>query len=313
MGASFNLIDNQLVGIQDMNLNGIPKVVIADFGGEGMAAGQGLSVYVYEWDGSRFVTRIPKIEDYEVGAMLSGSRLDEYLPTVNIKDIDHNGTKELLLTGGITTDWHIEYYRYYPWRDQTDIYTWNGENFVFQKTYFSPPIYRYQAVQDGDREMLDQEYNKALKSYQEAIFSDKLLGWSQAHKDREMLLFSLDLQTSSPPPVPPDDPREYPNLAAYARYRIMLLHLLLGHTNEAKTVYETLQEKFPEGSEGHVFARVAQAFWEEYTSSKDVAKSYAAAVHVAEQNKNDLYFLGSDFHNSEQDIMYTPQDVCPFK
>jgi hypothetical protein len=313
MGTSFNGIDNQLVTIQDMNLNGIPEVLIADFGGGGMAAGQGLEVYVYEWDGTKFVTRIPKEEGFEVGARLGGGRLNEYLPTVTIKDVDHNGTKELILTGGITSDWYAEYYRYYPWRDQSDIYTWNGENFVHLKTYFSPPIYRYQAVQDGDREMLNQEYDNALKSYQEAIFSDKLLGWSQAHKDQEMLIPSLELQTTPTPPAPPDDPKEFPNLAAYARYRIMLLHLLLGNMNEATTVYETLQKKFPEGSNGHEFALVAKAFWDEYNLSQNVARSCAAAIELADKFKGSLHFLGSDYHNSEQDIMYTPQDVCPFK
>ncbi len=42
--------------------------------------------------------------------------------------------------------------------------------------------------------------------------------------------------------MPQPDPNEYPNLAAYARYRIMLLYLLQGWDSDAQVIYETLQE-----------------------------------------------------------------------
>jgi hypothetical protein len=93
----------------------------------------------------------------------------------------------------------------------------------------------------------------------------------------------------------------------------MLIHLFRGNLIEAQTVYETLQKKFPEGSDGHEFALVAKAFWDEYNVSQNVAKSCAAAVHVADKYEGILHFLGSDYHNSMQDILYKPHDVCPFQ
>jgi hypothetical protein len=314
---TFNPITLQLVAVQDMNLNSIPEIVLADFGCGGMSAGQCLDVYVYEWNGSKFASLIPIQEGYEVGVSMIGGRMSEYLPDVRVQDIDNNGTLELILTGDITNSWYIEHFSNAPWRDKRNIYVWNGQHFVLLKTEFSPPMYRYQAVQDGDRAMLKKEYENALAFYQEAIFSDKLLGWSQAHKERSVTLhqFNWDpsIQGTPTPVIPPDDPQEYPNLAAYARYRIMLLHILQGHFPEAQIVYDTLQEKFPEGNDGHGFALVAKAFWDQYQISKNVKESCAKAVSMAYKYKLIMRFLGGDYHNFQQDIMYESKDVCPFE
>jgi hypothetical protein len=190
---------------------------------------------------------------------------------------------------------------------------------VLLSSEFSPPNYRYQAVQDGDRAMSRHEYDKALAFYQEAIFNEDLLGWSPAHKERSKILheFAWDFDESHKgtpePAIPPDDPQEYPNLAAYARFRIMMLHILGEHLPEAQTVYETLREKFPEGKDGHEFTLIAQAFWNEYQLSKGIEGSCTQAISVAEKHKDILRFLGADYHNSIQDIMYESKDLCPFK
>ncbi len=315
--VAINYYQLQLIGIKDMNLNGVPEIVIGDFGCGGMGEGQCLDVYIYEWNGSQFVSLIPEGDNYIEAASIIGGRLDDYFPGVQIKDIDDNGTLELIISGGIPNAWYDDYFKHAPWRTQSDTYRWDGKHFVFLKTEFSPPIYRYQAVQDGDRAMLRNEYDKALALYQEAIFNEKLLGWSPAHKERSKALHELtwnfDLRGTPTPAIPPDDPREYPNLAAYARYRIMLIHILEEHMPEAQTIYETLQEKFPEGKNGHEYALMAKVFWDEYQLSKNIAGACAKTISVAEERQDILKFLGSDYHNSQQDVMYEPKDVCPFK
>ncbi len=316
--VAINYYQLQLIEIRDMNLNGVPEIVIGDFGCGGMSEGQCLDVYIYEWDGGQFASLIPEGVGYELGLSIYGSG-DEWLPGAKLQDIDHNGTLELTLSGGIPSAWYDDYFSHAPWRIQSDTYHWNGQHFVPLKTEFSPPEYRYQAVQDGDRAMLRHEYDKALSFYQEAIFNDKLLGWSPAHKERSRALhgFTWDFDESykgTPTPmIPPDDPYEYPNLAAYARYRIMLLHILGRHMPEAQIVYETLQEKFPAGKNGHEFTLIAQAFWDEYQLSKSLERACTQARSVAEKHKDVLKLLGSDYHNSMQDIMYEPKDVCPFE
>lgn len=307
----------QLAGIQDMNLNGTPEVVIAEFGCGGMSAGQCLDVYIYEWDGSQFASLIPEGDSFIDAASISGGSTEEYLPGVQIKDTDRNGTVELILTGGIPNSWYDDYFKHAPWRTQSDTYGWDGQHFVLLKTEFSPPLYRYQAVQDGDWAVLRKEYDKALAFYQEAIFGDKLLGWSPAHKERSIALhemtWNFDLEGTPTPALPQDDPQEYPNLAAYARYRIMLLHILQGHIPEAQIVYDTLREKFPDGHDGHGFVLVAQEFWDQYQVSRSLKESCAKAIMTADEQKSLLKFLGADQHNFWQDIMYEPKDVCPFQ
>jgi tetratricopeptide (TPR) repeat protein len=300
-----------------MNLNGIPEIVIADFGCGGMGAGQCRDVSIYEWDGIQFASLFSNEDGREWGVSMIGGRMKEYLPNVEIKDMDNNGTLELMLTGGIPNMWYQEYFDYYPWRDKNDIYVWDGHHFVLYKTEYSAPMYRYQAVQDGDRAMLLREYDQALTFYQEAIFNKDLLGWSPAHKERSILLdkftWDSEYRLTPTPTIPPDDSLEYPNLAAYARYRIMLLHLIQGNWQEAQVVYETLQEKFPEGSSGYEFTLIASAIWDEYQVSKDIKSACAIGISVAKKHSEVLKFLGSDYHNIDQDIMYKPKDICPFK
>jgi hypothetical protein len=93
----------------------------------------------------------------------------------------------------------------------------------------------------------------------------------------------------------------------------MLLHILQGNMTEARTVYQTLQEKFPEGKEGYIFSLVAKSFWEKYNTSQSVDEACKEAIRAAEKYQDYLHFLGSDYHNIEQDIEYTPQDVCSLK
>lgn len=308
--ALFNSTAQQLVGIQDMNLNGVPEIVIAEFGCGGMNTGRCLEVFIYEWDGQQFASLKSDRSTTKENLSILGTE-------ITIKDIDGNGTLEITLTGGVPIPWYEEYFLYYPWRDESDVYMWDGQHFVFFRKELSAPEYRYQAVQDGDRAMLIGELGKALTLYQDAIFSDKLLGWSLAHREYYASLHQYnwdpDYRSTPTPTVPPDDPQEYLHLAAYARYRIMLIHILLGNMTEAKIVYDTLQEKFPSGSRGHEFALMAKAFWDGYQLNSNVASACEKTIAYTKTRSEILTYLGDEHHNLWQDLFYEPEDVCPFK
>lgn len=311
----FNPIAQQLAGIQDMNLNGIPEVVVAEFGCGGWGAAQCLNVLVYEWDGLEFKSLLPDRAGYDGVVSMIGGGLTKSLPDIDIKDTDGNGTLELILIGGIINSAYSDYFIHYPWRDKIDTYMWDGQYFVLHKTEFSAPIYRYQAVQDGDSAMQNGEYEKALGFYQSAIFNDQLLGWSRAYKEYYISLnnYKWDpaYQATPTPSAPLDDPQEYPFLASYARYRIMLTHIILGNMTEATIVYDTLQQKFPEGSPGHEFALVAKAFWDEYQTSSNAVLACKKTIPYAKPEI--LIYLGSEHHNAWQDRTYHSEDICPFK
>ncbi|HKZ70229.1 MAG TPA: hypothetical protein VJ020_09120 [Anaerolineales bacterium] len=231
-----------------------------------------------------------------------------------LNDIDGNGTIELILEGGISSG--VNYRDGLPWRVQTDTHMWSGEAFVFYRTKYAAPQYRFQAVQDADQATLGREYDTALDLYQEAIFRDELEWWSPERRAYEQALWDaswhFEVPTPTPLPFPTPDPNEYPNLAAYARYRIILLHILRGYLPEATIVYETLQEKFPAGQPGHEFAEMATEFWIDYQTSQDIGQACNQAVEYARSHSEILTYLGSDYHGW-QSHEYTPEDVCPFE
>jgi tetratricopeptide (TPR) repeat protein len=227
----------------------------------------------------------------------------------------------LVIRQNIPPPWHDEYYYFGPFREKAFTYTWNGQEFVFKQVDFAPAKYRFQAVQDGDRATLQGNYDQALEFYQQAIFSDQLEWWTPESMDYEHALayhaLYADLKLTPVPTIMPD-PSEYPYLAAYARFRILLLHTARGYLPEAKIVYDTLQEKFPPDQPGHVFADIASAFWDEYQLSKRLGKACTKAIEYAANFPTEvLFYLGDNEYTTRnygiQSPMYKIEDICPFR
>jgi hypothetical protein len=266
-------------------------------------------VYVFEWDGSAFQALNMS------SGNCSGLLGPESWPYA--QDTNGSSTMDLVLKQGIPI-WS-EYTDGLPWRKETRTCTWDGSAFVLTRTEITtPPEYRFQAVQDGDRASLAGDYPKALDLYQQAVFSDTLQAWSF-----DRFLYEGELPNQNSPgaptlmPLPTPDPAEYPSLAAYARYRILLLYSLRGDLTDAKTVYDTLQAKFPAGQVGHADAELATAFWTSYQASHSIAQACAQAIADAAQHPVEvLAYLGrSDYSQTpfgDQSLEYTPQDICPY-
>lgn len=298
---------NEIVSTQDMNLDGIPELVVHNPDACGIL-GRCSEAYIYEWDGQQFHSIVET--DYS-GIISMRGTFD-----VEVKDIDENGTQELLTSGGIPN--MPAYADGLPWRTQFNTYMWNGKAFVLARTEFAPPEYRFQVVQDGDLATLRGDYEKALAYYEQTIFDNKLGWWTperQAYEEAEFA-FPLD-PTPTPLPVPMPDPAERPHLAAYARYRITLLYLRQGMMAEAQAAYDTLQKEFPEGKAGHVYAELAAAFWTEYQATLDIGKACTQAVKFATARQTEIFFYIGDgeenYYHGWQSIDYKPKDICPFK
>ena len=118
--------------------------------------------------------------------------------------------------------------------------------------------------------------------------------------------YNFELQVNS------EDLTEYPRLAAYAYYRIMLLHLVQGQEAEAASTYQTLQETFGTDSYTAPYVEMASAFWERYQSTKKMYDGCAAAIQYVVEHPEILTPLGSDYHGWQSHI-YEPADVCPFR
>lgn len=316
--------------VEDMNINGIPDLVVSEWVGD-------INLYVpetyriLEWNGSTFKDLIiqPEFESrYGAGNAKDGqvwidgvwSYSETTVKKVEVSDIDGNGTKELILRGGLPG--HPDTQRHGPWRGETDIYMWNGEGFVFYSGEPAPPVYRFQAVQDADYAFFDGNYDKAVELYQDVIFSDKLDWWSTdkyIHINRAFDAILNGLAT--PTPLPPDD-TEYNYLSAYARYRIMLIYVKRGWLSEAKVIYDNLQGQYALGKEGHVFAELATTFWNEYQNSNNLSSSCEKAIDFTNENVFEIFnYVGSVKTDESYDWLdhgwqkkhdYTVNDICPF-
>jgi hypothetical protein len=295
-----------LAEIIDLNKNGIPEIILYNVIHYGYAY-----VSIFEWDGTEFRSLI----DLGTG-ISSGIVIDEVSATVphKITDTIGDGLNEIVivydvnqLCGGFG-----DFCDGTPARAQTTVLQWNGRNYVLQQGYYTPAEYRFQAIQDGDAASLQKKYDQALSFYQEAIFSDKLKSYSPEIQDNLRAQFYNQYGTTPTPTPHPIAVDEYPKLASYAYYRILLLHLVQNHESDARTVYNSLQQKFRNDQYGHPYAEMATAFWEAYQSAHKMYDGCAAAIQYAVEHPEILTPLGSDYHGSQAKI-YKPEDVCPFR
>jgi hypothetical protein len=302
--------------IGDLNGNRIPELIVAGVERHGY-----FSIQIFEWNGREFVSLIKRgIRDYIYDWV--GGVVFEY----KISDINKDGIKEII---GIDNELiTYESLPGLPTRRVTTILTWNGENYVVLSEEPSPPSYRFQAIHDADYEVLNGQYENALSLYQDAISNDKLEWWSKARREYEVYTslnsyFDEDFRihpislTITPTPFPTMpvvtlDTTEYPRLAAYAYYRIMLLHLAQGQESNADTAYNTLQQTFGSDPYGRPYVEMATAFRDAYQSTRKMYDGCAAAIQYAAEHPEILTPLGSDYHGA-QGHTYKPEDVCPFR
>lgn len=298
---------SEIASTQDMNLNGIPDLVVYNPNSCGLMWNCS-EAYIYEWDGQQFQNIVEN--DYHGIITMHGPF------NVGVKDIDGNGTQELITSGGIPT-WISYYADGLPWREQSDIYMWNGKTFVLDYTEFVFPQYRFQAVQDGDRATLHGDYQKALEYYNQTIVDNQLEWWTPERQAYEEATHSFpDVVTPTPSPLPVPDPAERPHLAAYAQYRIMLLYIRQGMQTEAQEAYDILQKNFPNAKPGYIYTEMAAAFWAEYQSTSDIGQACSKAVMYAATHQSEiLTYLGNTWENHYhgwQSLDYQPKDICPF-
>lgn len=190
------------------------------------------------------------------------------------------------------------------YRPHTETWSWDGIAFTVScvEASFSP-LYRYQAVEDGDDAMLCGEYDRALTSYQRAIFDEELLGW------KPIVFYDPPILVET---APEPDPNERARLSAYSRYRRILTHVAQGFMAEAETVYQSLQEQFPFGAVGNPYAALATAFWEEFQTNTDIYGACAKAVDYAAKNKDEVLTPLSSVYYYYSTRHSEAEDLCPF-
>lgn len=285
--------------IRDLNQNGVPEMFLMHI----TRHGNGL-VYIYEWDGS---TTFRSLIHYQGEYKLSSIR--NWVGTVSqydIKDINGDGLQEIILVDDrLLHDWEM-----YPAYNETIILGWDGEYYVnMTPGNFTPGKFRFQATEMGDMETLYGNYDQAFAFYRAAIFDEKLAWWSpeRVSYERDM---SYNSTAALPTPIPDLD--EYPRLAAYAYYRMMILHVYLSQIDAAKADYAALKEKFPVDSPGYPYVEMASSFLQIYQETGRILKACGAASAYADAHSEMLAPLGGAQIHGWASHTYDASDICPF-
>ena len=279
---------------EELNANGVPEIIVKGTSGASFPV---TTIYLYEWNRQSF--------------SVLGQATIKAMRQIQVIDADGNGTKEIFFSGDNPSC--LSCSNFIPQRQRTITYGWNGSKFVEITNEYEPPEYRFQAVQDADSVVLSGKFDEAFRSYQEAISNEKLEWWSP-----ERMLYEQDVTYRwipgiTPVPEPIEDTTEYPRLAVYAYYRIMLLQLVQNQESDATVTYNTLQKEFGNDPYAYPYVEMASAFWEAYQSTAhSVYDGCAAAIQYAVEHPEILIPLGSDYHGAQSHV-YVPADVCPFR
>ena len=304
--------------VEDMNLDGVPEVLLKLTPNINQSW---VGYQILAWNGESFHNLVVQT-DFDGFNGLDGVwwgdiRMDglgrEYPWDGNsweIKDLDQNGTLEFIVTGGVATNWDAK--NHGPYQPVTQVYMWNGEGFVLDDLQIGPPEYRFQAVHNGDLYTLLHKYDQAEALYKQAINDPNLAWWTDEstefiHAELHARREQLPTPTLSAP-----DPDEHPNLAAYAQYRIVLLHLLQGQMGEAEETYKTMLDAYPAGEGGHIFVQLAERLLGEYRASADVRAACAEAMAFAAQHEDEVLQYVGGYHGW-QTLEYGIEDVCSFR
>jgi hypothetical protein len=224
------------------------------------------------WDGNAFVS-------------LMGDRLQMPFPTYTLVNRDGDAALELEAVAG-----QIASVGAGPQRSLTQIWDWNGAQYVLADEFFPPPEYRIHIVNDADDLLASGDFNGALALYERATSDDASI---------------LDWETR--PGRTQEGDRANP--AAYALYRIMIVHVRLGDVDQARADYDRLNAEYPAGEAGDDYRELAQIFWSSYDTSNSLSAACTAVNVFANNDVDALDGLNAYGYANRQ---YVAVDMCPF-
>ena len=237
--------------------------------------------FVQGWNGHQFVDLIDDTRFNEVGKHLPIDITDWQKTvanaTIRTGDTNRDGLYEVIVIGGLITPVPTCETRFE--RQFTEIWGWNGRSFQFVERVYMMPIYRFQRSADGDLAFALKQFDLALKSYQDVLFDENLF-------KRDQYLSHLEYCKGIGPAIDPElIENEQDQLEAYARWRILLIHTITGSQDAMQVVYQTLQDKFPDGRPGHSYAFLATVFWEQYEISQSIELACEAVIVAAKDQQ----------------------------
>jgi hypothetical protein len=168
-----------------------------------------------------------------------------------------------------------------PLRTGTNVYDWNGSQYVLSIVELEPPRFMIQVLHEGDRALLRGDYPTAETIYREAIDNDELRWWFDDEPDL---------------------------LNSYAYYRLLQAQVLLASVGQTTTINE-INSIFPDPAASPVYAQMARAFIETFQSESDVSSACAAVETIIAAQPQAVEQLNRYGSRSPS---YTARDLCPF-
>jgi len=222
---------------------------------------------VEEWNGHQIASLLDETRFNDIGERLPADIVDWQRTiangTITTRDVNGDGIFEIIIEGGLITPVPTCETRFE--RQFTETWAWNGKSFQFSDRVYALPIYRFQRSVDGDLAFALKQYDRALTAYQDVLFDANLFTHDQYLPQLE---FCKGIE-SGPNNIFIEN--EQSQLEAYARWRILLINTINSSEDAMQVVYQTLQNKFPEGKPGHDYAVIAKAFWEQYQQNQKIA------------------------------------------
>lgn len=177
-----------------------------------------------------------------------------------------------------------------PQRRHTEIWTWNGTVFTRTEMIYEPAVYRYHVLLDGDRALLSGDYAGATDAYRRVLNDDALKEWGG----------ESGMMTAA---------EERAQLSAFARWRLVLTHLLAERSQEAQLAYDTLQQLYPSGA-GQDVAQMARVFWTTYQAGGTVSGGCSAVTADVDSYRSILEFYNRNYGYANPN--WESKDLCPF-
>jgi hypothetical protein len=169
-------------------------------------------------------------------------------------------------------------------RSVQEVWTWDGVQYAFSEETVGPPLTLIQYTHDGDDALARGSYAEAIEHY--------LLALDTVDMDSGLFLGSEEDGLAV--------------IQAYTLFKLVVSHAAAGDVASAETYFDRLLAGHLGGTLGHVYVRLAEAFWNDFMANGDAVRACQEAVAVAEVEPLSTGLLYAGYANPE----YTPARLC---
>ena len=193
-----------------------------------------------------------------------------------IADVDNDGIAEIITlqqgTGTSQTG---------PIRSTTNIYDWNGTQYVLSLSQPAPYRYRIEVIHAADEAFAQNQMEQAGQLLRESITNTDLRVWFQDSGDI---------------------------LTAYALYRLLLVYTF-AENGDALSVYQETRNRFSNLETSPIYAFLTETYWQTYQTSNNLHVACLAVQEVIAQRPDTLDLLN---RYGSRSPTYQAQALCPF-